>query len=309
MQDKYIQLSKRGHNGEYSLNTTSNSSFLSISKPLTIEEVLIVLNHSLSVDLSFLSDIYGDELLCGDIQVRMYEEMFIFTHKMNSLKVVHYGSKTLVINRIDHNYVFIEGDKEYSSTDKTTHIETIRHVKEFLKELQVIKGELTNKVLFNMADLYVETNLYDEEKYQEVISDDTVALILLEFRNKNGYWLPLDIVNIATKEIVGKIEVNLGLDNFRYQGNVEYKVNEGFRHQSFATHALSLLVKLVKEYSDEVDKNLYIATLPDNIYSQQVALKNGATLYYDGEVPKGDKLSYLGKVKEVKIYKLDANKE
>ncbi len=44
-----------------------------------------------------------------------------------------------------------------------------------------------------------------------------------------------------------------------------------------------------------------------NKVSQKVILKNGGILFYEGEVPNGDKVKFLNKVDYVKIYTIDAN--
>ena len=87
---------------------------------------------------------------------------------------------------------------------------------------------------------------------------------------------------------------------------MEYEIKENFRKQGYATRALALVKRLVSEYQGEVDKRLYITTEVDNLASQGVILKNGGILFYEGKVPKGDKVSFLNKVDYVKIYTIDA---
>ena len=57
------------------------------------------------------------------------------------------------------------------------------------------------------------------------------------------------------------------------------------------------------EYSD--NKDIYVAILPDNEFSQKVAVNNGGNLYYAGAVPKTDSVYYIDGVREVKVYKIE----
>lgn len=66
--------------------------------------------------------------------------------------------------------------------------------------------------------------------------------------------------------------------------------------------ALDLLKCLLKFNGYSKDK--YIYTLPNNIASQKVAIKNKGKLCYEGFVLKEDSLYYIDGIKEVKIYKI-----
>ena len=77
----------------------------------------------------------------------------------------------------------------------------------------------------------------------------------------------------------------------------------------YATRALRLLKQYIANQFAEEAKNLYISTLPDNIYSQQVALKNGAELIYEGAVPETETVRAIDGVKEVKVYQIKLSKE
>lgn len=52
------------------------------------------------------------------------------------------------------------------------------------------------------------------------------------------------------------------------------------------------------------DKDLYIATTPTNIYSQNVAKNNNGELIYKGDVPIDDSTNYIDGVKKVHVYRI-----
>ena len=113
------------------------------------------------------------------------------------------------------------------------------------------------------------------------------------------------IVLNETNDVVGHIAFDYSLSSgFDYSGNVEYSIKEEYRNKKYATKALALLKKLLKSNTFDGDKDLYISTLPENIYSQKVAVNNGGILYYDGEVPKEHIIRITDKIKKVKVYQI-----
>lgn len=85
---------------------------------------------------------------------------------------------------------------------------------------------------------------------------------------------------------------------------MSYEIYLGYRHKGYASKALVLLKECAKNLDDSYNKELYISTVVDNVYSQHAALKGGAVLYLDTDVPKNDALRFLEKVDHVLIYKL-----
>jgi len=183
----------------------------------------------------------------------------------------------------------------------------VHEIKKFIDTLAELKRNFPLLLLYDLYSLYDDTNLINEFNYQIVIDDAEIELMLPVFRDKADAWKHLSIVLKNTKEDVGYIEFSLSEDNFRYVGNVEYVIKEKYRRRGYATRALALVKRLVVEYEKKVDKILYISTEVDNLASQEVILKNGGVLYYEGMVPKGDKVLFLNKVDYVKIYTIDAN--
>ena len=106
-------------------------------------------------------------------------------------------------------------------------------------------------------------------------------------------------------ERVGEISFNYLYDSvFSYSGNVSYEIEKAFQNHHYATIALNLLKDLLKSNEFTGDKDLYIATLPNNIYSQKVAKNNSGVLCYDGKVPEDECIYYIDGIKEVKVYKI-----
>ncbi len=93
-----------------------------------------------------------------------------------------------------------------------------------------------------------------------------------------------------------------------YGGNVDYTIIEKFQNQGYGTQSLALLKELLRDNSYAIKNGLLISTLPDNIYSQKVAIKNGGVLVYDGQVPEDNLLYQLDHVKEVKVYQIQMKK-
>lgn len=80
----------------------------------------------------------------------------------------------------------------------------------------------------------------------------------------------LDIIMNDTREIIGDISFDYMCGSgFTYGGNVSYFIKEEYRHNDYATKALTLLKELLKNNTYSGDKDLYISTLPDNEFSQK----------------------------------------
>ena len=113
------------------------------------------------------------------------------------------------------------------------------------------------------------------------------------------------IVLNETNDVVGHIAFDYSLSSgFDYSGNVEYSIKEEYRNKKYATKALALLKQLLKSNTFNGDKDLYISMLPENKYSEKVAINNGGTLYYEGKLPKEHIIRITDKIKKVKVYQI-----
>ncbi len=165
--------------------------------------------------------------------------------------------------------------------------------------------------LFPIDLIYRYLNIISEKDYFPVIKDDTLALSW-KYNNEKDINKQMSegfaIVLNKTKEVVGDISFDYQRKaGFQYEGNISYSIHKEHRHKHFGTRALKLLKELLQNNEFTGDKDLYIAAKPDNKYSQQVAINNGATLIYDGEVPEKESINYIDGIKNVKVYKISMN--
>lgn len=177
--------------------------------------------------------------------------------------------------------------------------------REVLNSLLKCNFIMENKLRAEVSGIFDRLALMSDKDYKPTISDGILTLSS-RFKDykKDDVAGDFKIVLEKTKEILGEIDFELG-EEFEYSGNVSYVIREQFRENHYATRALELLVKLINDNESDVDKSLFIAVKPDNVASQKVALNNGATLVYDGDVPKDDSLYYIDGIKQVKVYKID----
>ena len=183
--------------------------------------------------------------------------------------------------------------------------EALDYAKELLKDLE----ELDLTGITSIDQLYNHLNLVMEYRYFPVISDEEITLSWpcrfgeTDINDKKYEFF--EILLNDTNEVIGTISYDYQTSSgFSYGGNISYNVKEQFRGNHYATKALSLLKKLLKDNKFDGDKDLYIATLPDNYQSQKVAISNNAELVYQGNVPENDSVNYIDGVKKVNVYKI-----
>ena len=172
----------------------------------------------------------------------------------------------------------------------------------------IYKSKNINKIL-NILKLCDKTNLVLSENYHPIINDDIITLSWRYKPNnsdinsiKSGNF---DIILNETREIIGGMCFDYNfLSGFTYSGNVSYDIKEQYRNNHYATRALKLLKEVLYQNKFTGDKDLYIATIPNNIYSQKVAINNDAVQIYTGEVPKDDMLYTVEGIKEVNVYRI-----
>ena len=150
-----------------------------------------------------------------------------------------------------------------------------------------------------------------KEEYQPIITNDNIGLLSNSFDTNiaASAFLSFDLIKCDTLERVGEINFQaMEYDEFFYGGNVDYMIYDSFRHLGYGTQSLSLLKQLLHENSYAIEEGILISTLPDNIYSQRIAMKNGGILIYEGCVPKDNPLYQIDHVEEVKIYQIKLKK-
>lgn len=150
-----------------------------------------------------------------------------------------------------------------------------------------------------------------KEEYQPVITNDSIGLLsnYIDANLDTSTFLSFDIVKCDTLERVGEIGFQAMLyDEFFYGGNVDYTIYDSFRHLGYGTQSLALLKNLLQQNTYAIKEGILISTLPDNIYSQRIAIKNGGILIYEGTVPRDTSLYQIDHVEEVKVYQIQMKK-
>lgn len=150
-----------------------------------------------------------------------------------------------------------------------------------------------------------------KDEYQPVITNDRIGLLSnsTSINIDTSAFLSFDVVKCDTLELVGEIGFQATeYDEFFYGGNVDYTIYDSFQHQGYGTQSLSLLKELLQQNTYAMKEGILISTLPDNIYSQRIAIKNGGILIYEGLVPRDTSLYKIDHVEEVKVYQIEMKK-
>ena len=150
-----------------------------------------------------------------------------------------------------------------------------------------------------------------KDEYQPVIMNDRIGLLSnsTSINIDTSAFLSFDVVKCDTLELVGEIGFQATLhDEFFYGGNVDYTIYDSFQHLGYGTQSLSLLKELLQQNTYAIKEGILISTLPDNIYSQRIAIKNGGILIYKGLVPRDTSLYKIDHVEEVKVYQIQMKK-
>lgn len=146
------------------------------------------------------------------------------------------------------------------------------------------------------------------EKSCKVISDDNISIVCnSDFINNisPNKVMFFDIVLNEDNSIIGDISFYFSASNeLEYGGNITYNIEPEYRNKHYATRALKLFKKIIKDVKYEGNKDIYISTVPYDTATQTVAKNNDAYLYFQGRVPENDSLCYLNGIKLVKIYRI-----
>lgn len=165
--------------------------------------------------------------------------------------------------------------------------------------------------MFKFHDYFnsgLDFNPKSADGFNEIVANDKISLASRSFGDDllTSSFISLKISLNESLEIIGSISFHSSSnDDLFFGGNVSYYIEEKFRNQGYATMALKLLKEALKNNKYALENGLVIATVPDNIYSQKVALNNNGHLIYEGSVPKDNLLYSLDHVENVKVYKID----
>ena len=245
-------------------------------------------------------------IIKGRNQMQLIEERKTSDYILETIIKIENGYSILQYqrNKDQPNYEY-----KYFSTIDTKECsikksEALNLAHEVLYNLTIVLGD-TKEI--SLSRIYYALNMITPKRYYPVIQNDTLSLSCSNIGNANLIHTinenTLDIVLNQTGERVGQISFNYYTNSgFTYEGNVGYHIYSPYQNKHYATMALTLLKKLLKTHEFQGEKNLYIATTPDNICSQKVAQNNHAQLVYEGEVPKGEFIYEMAGIKEVKVY-------
>ena len=258
---------------------------------------LNVIKNVIGEDIPGNSVLYLDDT-SNSVVIRLSNKKFLLVS----------DSTSLLIDSKMRKYTFSEGKNNYVSDELSREEKCLvfDRLTLFMSRFNNLNKCLPVDLTINCLFAYM--GLLDKRRFIVVANDDKVLLCLNEFRKVNPEGMKLTIVDAVTFETVGTIEFYLNLkghDNFSFSGNVEYNISEEYSNNGYASSALALLKSYINGLSDEYNKELYVAALAEDFYYQQVAIKNGGVLTYDGPVPKGERLKILNKVDDIKIYKID----
>lgn len=261
-------------------------------------------------DIEYLISVSDKEI---NISQRKIEDNNIIETVINLYEDKKF-SVSKYIHGLDHSTKF---HKTYNTNKKSLvnifdfdKIEAMALAQQLLDELKDV--DFIYKII-NTYPIYDRLNLIPSTWYNPIISDDEITL-------SSNRYSSIDTVNYKkicsfniilnnTKEQIGKIAFNLEKGNFTYDGNVGYEIKEEFRNMGYASRALKLLKEIVKTNKYVGDKDLFVSTSPDNIYSQKVAINNDGQLIYEGDVPEKDPFNYKHRMDKVKVYQIRMNRE
>ncbi len=221
------------------------------------------------------------------------KEYYLFDDEVRYLKVAN--NKNIVLKS---NSITITNDS-LDDKDNTNLLVS------FINYLE----ELNNTIPFNFESVRLCTNLriFNSKYNKIIIEDDDFILALPNFYKETLHKLQLHIVSKSGLRIVGSLECvfnDLECDNFKYRGNVNINLYPEFKNIGCEVQVLNLLKKYVDGSSEPVNKEMFIAATPDDDETCEIAQSSGGVLVYEGVVPKSDPLNFMGKVREVKIYRI-----
>ena len=248
----------------------------------------------------------SDYLDTGIYEIINDEECIVFIQKNDFLINVVTEEESLEINDKYRHFRYTIGTDTISSN--STDEEKANKIPSLIKFSRYIdRISIKNSSRINLSFTLQTIRIWDESRATKLIEGDNLFLSLGAFKSATNPENTLEIVKKDTLEVVGQIEFVLqkkNEDNFLYTGNVSYEIYKNHQNSGYATAALGLLKQYINDNLSEYNKDIYISTTRENVYSQKVALNNGAMLYKDTDVPKCEPLYYMGKVSHVLVYKI-----
>lgn len=252
-----------------------NDKMLSIKLKRDVPMLDILLNYPFIAGENRFEDLIIEE--GTSLFIDKIEKNMIIKRKDRSMVLID-GKSILEVDFSSNGYTYFDGENEYNSCDMTPYDkhEVFDSITEFLDNFENLYQYLpidSNKIF-----ICLNMGIINKDSISTVACGKKVILYLNSFRNLNYSKLKLNIADSYTYELIGSIDVSLRKSdesNFSYQGNVSYKIDEGFESKGYATDALKTLVEYVDTIDDEYNKELYVAALVEDIAYQKVAEKTG----------------------------------
>lgn len=248
----------------------------------------------------------SDYLDTGIYEIINDEGHIVFIQKNDFLINVVTEENVLEISDKYHYFRYTKlSDTISSNSTDEEKVEKISSLIKFARYTDRISIKNSSRV--NLSFILQTIRIWDESRSTKLIEGDNLFLSLGAFKPASNPENTLEIVKKDTLEVVGQIEFILqkkNEDNFLYTGNVSYEIYKNHQNSGYATAALGLLKQYINDNLSEYNRDIYISTTRENVYSQKVALNNGAVLYKDIDVPKCEPLYYMGKVSHVLVYKI-----
>lgn len=236
--------------------------------------------------------------------------LMVLENKSNKTEYYLFDDKVRYLGITDGNSVLFKADDITITNDSLDDENNTRLLIDFINYL----GELKNIIPFTLNDILLCANLriFNNKFSKIIIENQDIILALPNFYKETLHKLSLSIISKKGLRTVGSIDCNfndLGNDNFRYQGNVMINIYAGFQNIGYELKTLKLLKNYVDNSQEEVNKDIFIAAIPDDNDTINILNASGGILVYDGEVPKSDPLNFIGKVKNIKIYRIGGYNE
>ena len=260
--------------------------------------------------------IFKSEDLLERQKIYLVKGKYVITFSHNLIKLfdkTHNYLNKIIIDREKNSYYISSNDDKYcfssnSSSNTLNKIDALYMARDILDNI-CSYPDINNSMF--CYDPYSSLKIVPSRNYYPLISNDVITISWpYRYKETDINIQDRELLNIilnSTNEKIGDISfcfINYRKDGFTYDGNISYQIDDEFQNKGYATMALGLLKELLKDNKKIKNKNMFISTLPDNIFSQKVALNNGGKLIYSGLVPKDDSLYSIGGIEEVKIYQI-----
>ncbi len=246
---------------------------------------------------------------------------YIITIKNNSyilskIDTEQKKEETIIINKELTDYQISEKTNN-NTTRKYNKDKTNEYPSLTKKDALLIAMNLLSEIiqipnineLINIRNIFNCLNLVSKEEYYPIIKSKRITLSWPRRYGSTNINTKtrstLDIILNETLEKIGEITFTFFKTSKNdYTGNVGYHIKEDFTNNHYATEALTLLRKVLKENINTKEKEIILSANKENIASQKVILNNDGELIYDGEVPKTDSVYRNRGVNEVRMYRI-----